>query len=68
MGVIEELMGFLDSSLTCYHAVCEVEKRLLQAGFTRLSERKAWELGKGPGNYLIINYTAIMQLALPDGH
>jgi Aspartyl aminopeptidase len=66
MGVIEELMGFLDSSLTCYHAVCEVEKRLLQAGFTRLSERKAWELGQGRGYYVIRNDSSIMAFRVPE--
>lgn len=65
MGSIEELMRFLDSSLTCYHAVCEVEKRLLEAGFTRLSEKTAWALESGRGYYVVRNDSSIMAFRVP---
>ena len=42
MVMIRELMDFLDASLTCYHAVREVERKLTKAGFTRLSEKAVW--------------------------
>lgn len=65
MGSIEELMSFLDSSLTCYHAVCEVEKRLLGAGFTRLSEKTAWALENERGYYVVRNDSSIMAFRVP---
>lgn len=66
MEVIGELMRFLDSSITCYHAVCEVEKRLQEAGFTRLSEKSAWTLAGGRGYYVIRNDSSIMAFRVPQ--
>lgn len=65
MGSIEELMRFLDSALTCYHAVCEVEKRLLEAGFTRLDEKTAWALESGQGYYVVRNDSSIIAFHVP---
>lgn len=63
---VRELMDFLDSALTCYHAVCEVEKRLLDAGFTRLSEKNVWELERGRSYYVIRNDSSVMAFRIPD--
>lgn len=65
MEMIGELMSFLDSALTCYHAVCEVEKRLLEAGFTRLSEKTAWTLESGRGYYVVRNDSSIITFRVP---
>lgn len=65
MEMIGELMNFLDSALTCYHAVCEVEKRLLEAGFTRLSEKTAWTLESGRGYYVVRNDSSIITFRVP---
>ena len=65
METIEELMNFLDSSITCYHAVCEVEKRLLDAGYTKLSESAKWELESGRGYYVIRNDSSIIAFRVP---
>lgn len=62
---IKELMDFLDNSLTCYHAVREVEKRLTEAGFTKLSERNAWTLAGGQGYYVIRNDSSIIAFRVP---
>lgn len=66
MGMIEELMHFLDSALTCYHAVCEAEKRLRAAGFAKLSERAAWTLERGRGYYIIRNDSSIIAFRVPE--
>lgn len=65
MGIIEELMCFLDSGLTCYHAVREVEKKLSEAGFTRLSEKQTWELEGGHGYYVVRNDSSIAAFRVP---
>lgn len=62
---IKELMDFLDNSLTCYHAVREVEKRLLEAGFVKLSENKAWPLEGGHGYYVIRNDSSLIAFYVP---
>lgn len=65
-GLIQELMNFLDSSLTSYHAVENIEKTLLQAAFTALSEKKLWTLDQG-GNYFVArNDSSVMAFRLPD--
>lgn len=65
MDMIRELMNFLDDSLTCYHAVREVEKRLTKAGFTRLSEKDAWKLEGGRGFYVIRNDSSLAAFRVP---
>ena len=59
MDMIRELMDFLDASLTCYHAVREVERKLTKAGFTRLSEKAVWQLEGGRGYYVIRNDSSL---------
>lgn len=66
MKTIEELMHFLDSSITCYHAVCEVEKRLLEAGFIKLNEKNVWEIEGGCGYYVVRNDSSIMAFCVPN--
>ena len=44
------LMKFLKESPTCFHAVENLRKALLEAGFTELSEAKRWDL-KPDGQY-----------------
>ena len=49
---IQELMAFLDYSVTSYHAVEMLQNTLRQEGFTALSEKKRWTLDKG-GSYYV---------------
>lgn len=65
-AAVRELMDFLDSSLTCYHVIDEVEKRLLEEGFTRLSEEKTWELESGRGYYVIRNDSSVAAFRVPE--
>ena len=52
---IQELMAFLDYSVTSYHAVEMLQNTLRQEGFTALSEKKRWTLDKGGSYYLARN-------------
>ena len=65
MVMIRELMDFLDASLTCYHAVREVERKLTKAGFTRLSEKAVWKLEGGRGYYVIRNDSSLAAFRVP---
>lgn len=65
-GLIQELMNFLDSSLTSYHAVENIEKTLLQAAFTALSEKKLWTLDQGGSYFVARNDSSVMAFRLPD--
>lgn len=63
---INELMEFLDSSLTSYHAIDNMRRILLQEGFTALSEKKLWSLEKG-GNYFVVrNDSSMIAFRVPE--
>ncbi|MBQ6788093.1 MAG: M18 family aminopeptidase [Lachnospiraceae bacterium] len=66
MQEMQELMQFLDNSLTSYHAVREVEKQLKKGGFESLSEKKIWKLESGKAYYVIRNDSSLMAFRVPD--
>ncbi len=49
---LKELMEFLGSSPTPFHAVANMEKQLTKAGFSKLNEEEFWNLKKG-GKYFV---------------
>lgn len=65
-GNVKELMEFLDSSLTSYHAAENIRKVLSREGFSGLSEKKVWSLEKG-GNYFVIrNDSSVIAFRIPE--
>ncbi len=48
-----DLLAFIETAPTPYHAVTEVAARLLLAGFKRLSEREAWQLGPEDRGFVV---------------
>ena len=67
MGRISSLCQFLDASHSVYHAVAYLEKTMAEAGYTRLSERDAWDLVPGGKYYLTRGGTALMAFRIPEG-
>ena len=65
MQEMQEMMQFIDNSLTSYHAVCEVEKQLKNNGFKCLSEKNVWNLEAGKAYYLIRNDSSLMAFRVP---
>ena len=63
---IEKLMGFLDASVSTYHAVDNLARQFAQAGYTRLLESDAWELTPGGKYYLIRGGSAILAFRIPE--
>lgn len=66
MGNIDQLMAFLDSSLTSYHAVENIRKELLRANFVELSEREVWALEKGGDYFVVRNGSSVIAFRVPD--
>lgn len=62
---MQELMQFLDNSLTSYHTVCEAKKKLKKAGFEQLSEKNLWNLERGKAYYVIRNDSSLMAFRVP---
>lgn len=65
MKAIKTLMEFLDNSVTSYHAVDNMKKKLSEEGFVELSEKEVWHLEKG-GNYFVIrNDSSLIAFRVP---
>jgi aspartyl aminopeptidase len=60
---IKPLMNFLDASPTSYQAAEQIEKQLLDKGFTRLDETKEWKLAAGKKYYVCRNNSAVIAFA-----
>ena len=67
MSEIKNLQNFLDNSHSSYHAVANLAAQLTEAGYTRLTEREAWELIPGGKYFLVRGGTAIIAFRIPEG-
>ena len=56
---IKELLSFIDSSPTAFHAVSNIAKLLDKEGFKKLSESEPWDMKKGGKYYVCRNSTSI---------
>ena len=65
---IEALMDFLDNAHSVFHAVADLEKALLEAGYQALNEWDAWDLIPGGKYYLKRNDSAILAFRIPQGN
>ena len=63
---IRSLMNFLDASVSVYHAAAYLEATLAGAGYTRLTERKSWDLVPGGKYYLTRGGTAVLAFRIPE--
>lgn len=63
--LIEELLSFMDSAPTAWHAVDQAKNMLNSASFTELDEGKPWNLVPGKGYYAVRNGSALCAFILP---
>jgi aspartyl aminopeptidase len=50
---VDDLLSFIDSSPTPYHAVLESARRLEAAGYSRIDESALWALSPGDRRYVV---------------
>lgn len=62
---IAEFSRFIQASPSSYHAAAEVADRLVQAGFTRLSESESWPSGNAGGRYVVVRDGAVLAWVVP---
>ena len=67
MSEIKALQNFLDASHSSYHAVANLAAQLTEVGYTRLSEKEAWDLVPGGKYFLVRGGTAIIAFRIPEG-
>lgn len=52
-SISRQLLDFLSASPSCYHAVANLEGRLLEEGYEQLLEFRPWKLTPG-GRYFVV--------------
>ncbi len=62
----QKCLDFIRESVSCYHAVEAVEKRLLKADFQPLKERERWKLQRGNAYYVKRNDSSIIAFRIPE--
>lgn len=61
----DDLAAFIAASPSSHHAAAEVADRLVDAGFTRLSEDEPWRTPSG--RFVIVRDGAVIAWVVPDG-
>ena len=61
----EGLLGFLDASMTPFHATKNISMMLQNAGFTKLCEQDRWSLEEGKKYYLTRNDSSVIAFTYP---
>ena len=62
---VRRLMDYLDASPSCYHAVENLKKELVERGYEVLREQDVWQLEKG-GKYVVIrNDSSLIAFRIP---
>ncbi len=61
-----DLADFVAASPSSYHAVADVARRLIDAGFTGLSESEAWPEQPG-GRFFVVRDGAVLAWVVPAG-
>ena len=65
--ISEGLVEFLNRSYTAFHAVENIKERLVEEGFTPLSEGERWNITKGGKYFVTRNDTSVIAFRVPDG-
>ena len=66
MEILKDLMNFLDSSVTMFHAINECEKVLKDSGYIYLPENKKWNIRAGK-YYTKRNSSSLIAFDIADG-
>ncbi len=62
--VADRMLQFIDGSYTSFHVVANIKKKLIEKGFTELSESEKWNLG--PGKFFVTrNDSSIISFKIP---
>ncbi len=61
-------LAFIDKSVTAFHAVENVEKRLEEEGFQELKENSSWEILPGKSYFVKRNGSSLISFRMPSGN
>lgn len=60
------LLDFIRSSPSCYHAVDNIRRKLIEKGFTELSEGEDWSVEVGGKYFVTRNSSSIIAFRIPE--
>ncbi|OAY47934.1 probable aspartyl aminopeptidase [Manihot esculenta] len=63
-SIASDLIHFLNTSPTAFHAVDEAKKRLINVGYVQISEREDWKLEPGKRYFFTRNHSTIVAFAI----
>lgn len=66
METTKRLLEFIEKSPTAFQAVEEMEKRLTDCGFQKLSEKEHWDLKPGKKYVVTRNHSALIAFSIPE--
>lgn len=64
---VSGLLSYIKESPTCFQAVENAEKQLVQAGYLQICEKEKWELCSGGKYYVNRNGSALIAFQIPQG-
>lgn len=64
MNSANALLDFIKNSPSCFHAVKNIQEKLLAQGFEELDERKKWNLQEGKNYFVTRNNSSIISFKL----
>lgn len=65
-NISKELLTFIQKSPSCFHAIDEIKKMLVEAGYTQLRECETWSLTKGGKYFTIRNNSSVIAFHIGD--
>ena len=63
---MKDLMNYLDNSYSAFHAVKNLEEKLVNKGFKKLEENEKWNLEENNSYYVIRNTSSIIAFKVPE--
>lgn len=65
-SIVEKLLSFTEKSPTAFHSAENMKKRLLEEGYTELSENEYWHLIPGGRYFVLRNHSALIAFSIPE--
>ena len=64
--ISKELIHFIESSPSCFHAVNFMEDLLLKEQFIQLRENEKWRIQRGGRYFVVRNGSALIAFTVPE--
>ena len=62
---MKDLMNYLDNSYSAFHAIKNLEEKLINSGFIKLEENESWKIEENKNYYVIRNTSSIIAFKVP---